>query len=215
MLGLLLFVMGGRFLASVASGRHQARGRWLVRLSQPRRERAGVKTLLAMALLDVLAVVAGLAVTLPGVLALLGSVLIVARLGGWRGWRLLDDPQTGVLQAGYLWLGAGLALKGAVQMAGVVFPVGALHVLLVGGLGTLTLAVMTRVLRSRRGLMPPLPPVAAMAAALVSVAAVARIAAWVGPEAPLWLGAAGLAWCLAWILFLAGPVRNHSRASAS
>lgn len=200
---LLLFVMGGRFLASVASGLHQARGRWLVRLSQPRLERAGVAALATMAVLDPLAILSPLPVTtLAGSLAVAAAAILLLRLAGWQGWRLIDDAGAAALQAGYLWLGLGLGLKGALQIAGSGHLVAGLHVALIGGLGTLTLTVMTRVVRSRRGLTPALPAAGALAAALVSVATGARLGAWAAAERVWWLGLAGSAWCLAWGLVL-------------
>ncbi|MFB6260262.1 MAG: NnrS family protein [Thiohalorhabdaceae bacterium] len=215
LLGLLLFVMGGRFLATVASGLHQARGRWLVRLSQPRLEGAGVAALAAMAILDFLAAAAGLRPQIPGLLALLGAGLIACRLAGWQGWRLLKDPGITALQAGYLWLGLGLAFKGGGQLAGQGLSVVGIHVLLVGGLGTLTLTVMTRVIRNRQGLRPSLSATGTMAAVLVSVAAVTRVAGWAGTDQTLWLGVAGVAWCLAWVLFLVELVRDTLFGHAS
>lgn len=201
---LLLFVMGGRFQASVASGLHQARGRWVVRLSQPRLEWAGAGLLAAMGVLDALAAAGALPAVLPGILAAAAAGLIAARLAGWRGWLLLDDPGMAALQAGYLWLGTGLALKAVFQAGGTAAPFGALHLALVGGLGTLTLTVMTRVVRQRRRLTPPLPPAGAAAAGLMSVAALARLTAWADAGPGGWLGLAAGAWCLAWGVFLAG-----------
>jgi len=200
----LLFVMAGRFQASVAAGLHQARGHGLSRLTQPRLERAGVVLLGLTALLDPLTAAGAAPAALPGALALAAAAVIGLRLVAWRGWRLLDDPGFAALQAGYLWLGAGLALKGWAQWASQPGLLEALHPALVGGLGTLTLTVMTRVVRQRRGLRPPLPAAGAAAAALVSGAAAARLA-WNGTGP--WLGLAAAAWVGAWGLFLAGLAR--------
>ena len=205
---LLLFVMGGRFLASVTSGLHQARGRWLVRLSQPRLERAGVLLLAAMAVLDPLAALAPLPAALPGGAGLAAAVVLALRLAGWQGWRLLDDTGAAALQAGYLWLGLGLGLKGVLQLAGGGDLVAGLHLALIGGLGTLTLTVMTRVVRSRRRLAPPLPAIGAVAAGLVGVAAAARLAAWADPQRVAWLVLAAAAWGLGWLLVL-GLLGQH------
>jgi uncharacterized protein involved in response to NO len=212
LLFLLLFVMGGRFAASVAAGLHHARGRALVRLSQPRLERIGVALLAPMALLDAAAAAGALPAALPGTLALAAATVMAVRLAGWRGWLLLDDRGLGALQAGYALLALGLALKGGSQLAAPALLSEAMHLALVGGLGTLTLTVMVRVARQRRRLGDPLPPVGVVAAGLVALAAGLRLAAGGGYDRALWLALAAGFWCAAWGLFAAALV---SRARAT
>ncbi len=197
---LLLFVMGGRILATASSGAHQAMGWKPLHATHPRLERLGAALLVTAAAADL----AGLPPPVAGLAVLLAAGVIARRLYRWRVWQILHDRGVACLSLGCTWLAAGLAAKGAAQLAGTAAPFSALHIALAGGLGTLSLTVMTRVAlqRTQRGSDLPRPTLAAVA--LVSVAALARAAAWGAGEEKLWLGVAGGAWALAWVLFLAG-----------
>ncbi|MFA9460066.1 NnrS family protein [Thiohalorhabdus methylotrophus] len=204
---LLLFVMGGRILATSSSGAHQDRGRRPAGVAQPRLERAGAALLAGTALADA----TGLATPLPGDLSLGAALVVLVRIIRWRGWLLLGDRALAALQAGYLWLALGLFAKGAVQVAGNGLPFEALHVALIGGLGTLTATVMSRVAlqRTRRGSGLPASVVAAVL--LLALAVPARLEA--GVPAGLWLAAA--AWGTAFSLVLAALAGAAFRPAGS
>ena len=118
---------------------------------------------------------------------------------GWKIWR---RPGRRTFPAVVLWssgwlIGAGLwaaALLPAHEVA-------ALHVVLLGGFATLTLAIASRVVVTHGGHGPDGEArlVTPARAALLAVALLARLAAEADPaHGPAWLAAAATAWILAW-----------------
>jgi uncharacterized protein involved in response to NO len=79
------------------------------------------------------------------------GVLHLVRLARWRGWRTTGEGLVTILHLGYLWLGVGLALLGASMAGDAVAPSAALHMLTIGAMGTMILAVMTRAILGHTG----------------------------------------------------------------
>ncbi len=77
-------------------------------------------------------------------LALVAGVLHGVRLYGWRGLRTWRDPLLFILHIGYGWLGVGYLMLGFGMLSAGWSDTWALHGLLTGAIGTMTLAVMTR-----------------------------------------------------------------------
>ena len=90
-------------------------------------------------------------IPLSGILLTLAGALNLVRLARWRGWRTAAEPLVTVLHAGYLWLALGLGLLGASMLVDWVMEPLALHVLTLGAIGTMTLAVMTRAVLGHTG----------------------------------------------------------------
>jgi uncharacterized protein involved in response to NO len=83
------------------------------------------------------------------VLSIGAGLLHVIRLVRWRGW-LLRQFDTIALHLGYLWLTAGTLLAGlAADPIATIPPDAALHAFTAGAIGTMTLAVMTRLTTTR------------------------------------------------------------------
>ena len=139
-----------------------------------------------------------------GVVAAAAAILNAARLALWRGERALRSPILWVLHLGYLWLVLGLALKAVAALTDFIPEVAALHALTVGAIATMQLAVMTRAALGHTGREIKAHPVIVVAYVLVSVAAVLRVGAAIVPQfySELLIGA-GLAWTVAFLLFLA------------
>lgn len=132
------------------------------------------------------------------------SALVLARLCGWSGWRTAAEPMLWSLHLGYAWLGIGTALRGLAVLGVWARPeTSALHGITLGALGTLALAMMTRVAQGHSGAAIRANGWLALAFAMPSVAALLRLA---GPPA-LWTSAAS-AWTLAYLIYLAnvGPL---------
>lgn len=136
--------------------------------------------------------------------ALLAAALIQAiRLAGWYNTGIWRVPILWVLHVGYAWLVLGLALRGLAGFG--LLPVAvALHAITVGGIGVLTLGMMSRVALGHTGRnindTGPLIPVAFV---LLIVGAVVRV---FGPlfavaQFNLWINIAGGLWMLAFGLF--------------
>ncbi|MEE8350676.1 MAG: NnrS family protein [Rhodospirillales bacterium] len=126
------------------------------------------------------------------------------RLAGWQGWRVLNQPILWVVHLGYLWLVAGLALKGYANLTGALSAGTALHILTVGAIGSVTLGIMTRAGLGHTGRPLQVPTAITVAYIVLSLSTVIRVAG------PLWwpehfgaaVMAAGAGWCLTYAIFV-------------
>ena len=213
MLVVLMVVVAGRLVP----GHTRAATRRGPGLALERTERASIAVAAALGL--------AVAVDVPAAAALLAAVL--AALQAWRLWRwrdaaVLRDPLLWGLHLGFLWLTLGLAGL-ALAFAGAA-PVGdALHLILVGGLGTLTLTIMMRLIRAQAGRRQTGGGPEAVVLALMTCAVLLRgILPLLAPQWRIEASAAAAgAWCGAMLLtlLLYGPLvfggRPAPRAPAS
>lgn len=139
----------------------------------------------------------------PAVLALVLGGVQVARLSRWGGAWAMRQPILIALHMGLGMLALGLLLWGAAGL-GLGSEVAAMHVLGIGGVGGMTIAVMSRATLGHSGRPLVAPGPVALGYALVPAAALAR---WLGSTLPgdwyfpAMLGAAAL-WSLAFALFV-------------
>ncbi len=155
-------------------------------------------------------VVAGLTMTWPEAAALTGSLLFAAaalNAGRWLGWytpKIWRVPLLWVLHTGYLWLVLGLALHGLAQFLPALAST-ALHALSIGGIIALALGMMARVSLGHTGRALEVGPAMIVAFALIHLSAVVRtlLPLLLPGDAPVWIVVAGLAWILAFGIFLA------------
>lgn len=171
---------------------------------------------------DPLALVASAAVAAaeyvaPGIAAVLALVAAAAhalRLYGWCGLRVLHDPLLLILHVGYAWLAIGYAVRGLALLGPQWSGPWALHGLLVGAIGTMTLAMLARVTLGHTGRALRAGVVLTLAFAAIQGAAVIRLLdPWLGTDA--WR-VAGSLWALAFALYLVrcGPMLVRPRADA-
>ena len=154
-------------------------------------------------------VLAGLAASfapmhvLTGVLAFIAAVVHGFRLSHWRGFATISNPLLFVLHAAYAWLPAGYVLLGCSVFGWLFPPTAALHALTMGAIGSMVLAVTTRVALGHTG--RPLQAARATVAAY-SVLMVAVLIRVLGPLtgksylSMIDLSAAG--WMLAFAIFV-------------
>jgi len=135
------------------------------------------------------------------ILFAIAGALQLARVAGWRPGFALSQPIIWALHLSLLLIGVGYLLT-ALALAGFGSEVGALHVTAIGGVGGMTLAVMSRATlgHSGRPLHAPMP--VAIAYGLVPGAALLR---WLAASAPgSWyfplILSSGLFWLLAFAL---------------
>ena len=83
--------------------------------------------------------------TATGMLAFAAAVLHAVRLSRWCGFATLDEPLLFVLHIAYSWLPIGYALMGCVAFEWIFAPTSALHALTMGAIGSMILAMTTRV----------------------------------------------------------------------
>lgn len=168
-LDIVLFVMvviAGRvvpmFTNNGIPGAGASRYRWLERTSL-----AGVLLLLAVDLI-------GAPSSFVGTVALLAALAHAARLLLWRPWRTLRTPLVWILHAAYAWIVIHLALRAGMSFGAVPHAV-ATHALTIGGIGGLTLGMMTRTARGHTGRPLQADPFEVTCYALIMLAAVIRV----------------------------------------
>jgi uncharacterized protein involved in response to NO len=136
-----------------------------------------------------------------GVLLLLGATLNLWRLVRWHGGATAAEPLLLILHVGYAWLVLGAALLGLSMLDADLPSSAAIHTLTAGAIGTMILAVMTRVARGHSGRDLSADRNTSLIYVLVTLAAIARVAAafataWTVPllavSACLWISAFGV-----------------------
>jgi uncharacterized protein involved in response to NO len=160
-------------------------------------EKASLGGLLVLLLADIAQPAAGL-VALAAALAIVHAV----RLALWQPWRTLGTPLVWILHAAYGWIVVHLALRALAALDLVPEPI-AVHALSVGGIGGLTIGMMTRTARGHTGRPLVADPGDVACYVLVMAAALVRV---FGPLAladayRATVIVAGACWSLAYILY--------------
>jgi uncharacterized protein involved in response to NO len=139
-----------------------------------------------------------------GTLLLLAALVQGVRLAGWYNRGIWRVPILWVLHLGYAWLVLGLTLRGLAGFDLLPYAV-ALHAITVGGIGVLTLGMMSRVALGHTGRnindTGPLIPIAFV---LLNLGAVVRVfGPWLLVDRfNLWINIAGGLWILAFLAFV-------------
>jgi uncharacterized protein involved in response to NO len=191
---LLISLIGGRIVPSFTNN-------WLARNNPGRMpvpfSRFDVVTIAASAL-GLMAWIAAPGHPLTGAILLLAGVLQLGRLARWAGDRTLRDRLVLVLHVGYGFVPVGFLLTGAAALWTAVPASAGIHAWTAGGVGLMTLAVMTRATLGHTGRPLAASALTQVIYACAFVAALLRIcAAFHGDLALLhlsafaWLGAFG------------------------
>jgi len=150
-----------------------------------------------------------------GAAACVAGAAVAARMAGWQTLRTWRDPLVWSLHAGMAWVAAGLLLVGVGDLGQTIVPTAGLHALTAGAMGSMILAVMTRVPLGHTGRPLILPRGAAVSYALVHAGAVARVATGLagGTLQGTLLLIAGVLWAAAFWLFAAlyAPILTRAR----
>lgn len=138
-----------------------------------------------------------------GLILLFGAALNLWRLVRWRGAATAAEPLLLVLHVGYAWLVLGAALLGLAMLDAGLPQSAAIHTLTVGAIGTMILAVMTRVTRGHTGRELSADHATSAIYILVTLAAILRVAAAFAAASamPLLVVSAGL-WVAGFGLFV-------------
>lgn len=134
-----------------------------------------------------------------GCAALLAGVANLVRMIPWRGWVTRRQPILWILHVAYLWIPVAFLLRGAGAF-GWVPADAAIHALGAGAIGTLTLAMMSRVALGHSGRAIVAAPLTVLAYGFAIAAGALRVAASFDGDPLLHVSAA--AWILAWGCFL-------------
>ena len=127
----------------------------------------------------------------------------IARLVRWRGLATFAEPLLLVLHVAYAWLPISFALLAASVVFSGVPSSSALHGLAVGAIGSMILAVITRVSLGHTGRPLRAAPLTVAAYFAVNIAVLLRVAAPVAGAGYLAvINTAAVVWIIAWLLFL-------------
>lgn len=208
-------VIGGRVIPAFTRNAMRQAGRVTgLPQSHGKLDMAGI----ALAILVALFVAAGADDRLITAVALMAGAAQAARLAGWRSGGTLGQPILWSLHLAFTMLTLGyFALAAA--MAGWIDEVAALHLLGIGAIGGMTMAMMTRAALGHTGRPLVAGRPIAWAYVLIALAALVRFA---GAEAaPGWYDWAvlvsGALWILAFTLFIAvyWPILTRPRQKAA
>ncbi|MDX1610089.1 MAG: NnrS family protein [Halofilum sp. (in: g-proteobacteria)] len=208
LIALQIAVIGGRITPAFTRNHLAARGGSAPPRAPDLRDGLAIGASAAVALAEFIEPLAA------GWLALLAAPLHALRLHGWRGTRVWREPLLLVLHAGYAWLAVGYAIRAAALLGPAWAGPWALHGLLVGAIGTMTLAVMARATLGHTGRPLRAGTLLTLAFLALQAAAVSRLLGpWAGADA--WR-LAGALWIAAFALFLlrCGPMLLAPRADA-
>ncbi len=135
-------------------------------------------------------------------LLLVAAILQAVRLACWRGWLTLDEPLLLALHVAYAFVPIGVAAVAA-SAIGWLAQASALHLLTVGAIGGMTLAIMTRASLGHTGRPLTATPQTSFCYLSLLLAAVTRpFAELIGAQYHLLLSLAGIGWIVAFGLFV-------------
>ncbi len=195
---MLIVVVGGRIVPSFTRN-------WLVKAGASRLPapfgRFDVAAI-AWLLLALVLWVALPASPLTALAALVAAGLHGGRLFRWRGWAVVEEPLLLALHVGYLFVPLGM-LAVALSAQGWIAGASALHVLTVGAIGLMTLAVMTRASLGHTGRPLKATLVTSLAYLALALSAVLRpFAELLQSQYHLLLELSGACWLIAFGLFV-------------
>ncbi len=140
---------------------------------------------------------------LMGGLLVLAALLNLWRLVRWRGWATASEPLLAVLHVGYLWIVLGAMLLGVSVLATAVPEAAAIHAFTAGAIGTMVLAVMTRVSRGHTGRSLEADRTTTLIYAGIIVAGATRVVgAFPVASSMLLLEISALLWAVTFFLFV-------------
>ncbi len=140
---------------------------------------------------------------LVGAVLLLGAALNLWRLARWRGTATLREPLLAILHVGYAWVAIGAGLLGGSLLTATIPEPAATHALTAGAIGTMVLAVMTRVVRGHTGRPLEADHVTTLIYATATLAGVTRVAAaFADISSMALLGISALLWVTSFLLFV-------------
>jgi uncharacterized protein involved in response to NO len=207
----LIAVIGGRITPAFTTNALLRQGVGARATSRPWVDALAVAGVALLALADLVAPRS----RMSGLLAAAAGLAVAARMTGWQTLHTRHDPLLWSLHAGLAWLALGLLLVAASDLGTGVPATAGLHALTAGAMGSMILAVVTRVSLGHTGRPLVLPRGAVAIYLMVHTGAVLRVAAAFVPaprQLPL-LTIGGLAWASSFGLFalLYAPILSSAR----
>ena len=194
-------------------------GNWL---RQQGRSRLPVTSILLDRLALWLTIAVGLAASLlpthavTGALALAAALVHGFRLSRWCGFSTISNPLLFVLHVAYAWLPLGYALLACSVFGWLFTPTAALHALTMGAIGTMVLAVSSRVALGHTGRPLQAARATVLAYWVLMIAVLIRVLGpMTGEHYLLMINLSALGWVSAFAIFLwvYGPILARKRVS--
>lgn len=209
MLCLLMSFMGGRMIAPAAAGECYKQGYELKARVQPRLEGLLILLLPITALLSLL----NTPPVLTGAIVIVVAAVNAVRLYRWQLWRCRARLDIIGLGVGYAWLSLGLFIIGVTLVFGKP-TIGAVHIITIGAIGSLSISVMARLHYQKEVRSPPPNSLILFTLSLISVSALTRYASeilWAYSSPLLWVSATTWAVALFWLTshLLRKPMATH------
>ena len=178
--------------------------------------KASVLALLSIAALAI-AEVATDNTTMTGSAALVAGLVNALRMRGWGTFATLRHPILWILHVGYAWLAAGLTLRGAAELTGLIPLDAGIHALTIGAIGSMIVGMMSRVALGHTGRSIVPAPLTVAAYWLVNAAALLRVVfalTWDDTLRIASLMGSGVLWSLAFAFFaiVYWPILSRPRA---
>jgi len=209
---LLVTIIAGRIVPSFT-------GNWLRQQGQ---DRLPVNSDIVNRAALVLTILVGLVASfkpmhpLTGILAFSAALVHGIRLIRWRGLATISNPVLFVLHAAYLWVPVGYTLLGCAVFGWIFTPTAALHALTMGAIGSMVLAVTTRVALGHTGRPLQAARLTVFAYWILMLAVIVRV---LGPLSGgaymMMIDLSALGWVLAFSLFtwVYWPILSRPRAA--
>lgn len=195
----LITLIGGRIIVAFTTNWLRARNAENLPVVRPWLDVSALILTLAVGIADNIAPLSAL----TGFLALATATVHGLRLSGWRGKSTFGEPLLFILHAGYAWIVIGYTLLGLTSFIEAIPRSSALHAITMGAMGTMILAVMTRVSLGHTGRALHASKTTIVLYATVAVAALLRIAAPMsGNHTIFLLNASAVAWIAAYSGFI-------------
>jgi uncharacterized protein involved in response to NO len=203
-IALLIAILGGRIVPAFTQNAFRRDGVERTVRQWPRLAQVSVGVTAVFFIVDVSALSTELSILFGGAAAL----LLLIRWAGWQPLATAYDPLLWSLQLGYLWVPIGIALIAATKASAIVPWSAGIHALTAGAMGTMILAVMTRVSLGHTGRRLQALRGAVIAYVLVTVGAIGRVgAAWFPELGTRGLILSGVLWAAAYGVFFATYAR--------
>ncbi len=138
---LLITIIAGRIIPNFTANWLRARGATRLPASNAQVDRLTIAVTLAVGISASVAPTS----SVTGILSFAAAILHAIRLSRWCGLATSDEPLLFVLHISYLWLPIGYGLMGCVVFDWIFAPTSALHALTMGAIGSMILAMTTRV----------------------------------------------------------------------
>ena len=195
---LLITIIGGRVIPNFTANWLRSRGHTNLPGNNQLVDRL---TILSTGLVGIAASLAPLH-PVTAILALCAAILHTVRLFAWRGLATRAEPLLLMLHVAYAWLPIGYILVACSTLGWLFPPTASLHALTMGAMGSMVLAMITRVPLGHTGRPLHASPLTAAAYAVLTIAVAVRVlSSLAGPAYQAMIDFSAAGWMLAFTIF--------------